>query len=300
MAFWIFVFLHRRRNRWHLLHSLWKVIRLCPHYYTYACAVGRQGRKGKHIPENNETKLLLYRTVPVARESSPSEEVRVFYLGFFMGDFRLDRQDPPSANSVGNPPLFAQPYHTDARLGCGMLSRDFADPVVRPPHFPPYILFAPDFFRPPAFAPVPSSNCNPPINVYDRQATWWALKDNRPPEPGMVNLSPRVWQAWVVSLIAGSVLLLKQDMWTYTGCVWGTVACVFEWSYCCPAAAVGLAGLSLHRVCIQSRTFFSANFRSRFRSRHTLYLILDRLSPTPAHHFFVWAIRESFASGLSP
>ncbi|CAM9423153.1 unnamed protein product, partial [Hapterophycus canaliculatus] len=48
---------------------------------------------------------------------------------------------------------------------------------------------------------------------------WWALRDYPPPGPGMVRLCPRLWQAWVVGLVAGSVLLLDRDVSVYAGFV---------------------------------------------------------------------------------
>lgn len=46
---------------------------------------------------------------------------------------------------------------------------------------------------------------------------WWAMRDYPPPSPTMVRVCPRLWQAWIVGLIAGSVLLLENDVWVYAG-----------------------------------------------------------------------------------
>ncbi|CAB1112035.1 unnamed protein product [Ectocarpus sp. CCAP 1310/34] len=48
---------------------------------------------------------------------------------------------------------------------------------------------------------------------------WWALRDYPPPDPGTARLCPRLWQAWVAGLIAGSMFLLEFDIWVYVGFV---------------------------------------------------------------------------------
>ncbi|CAM9988100.1 unnamed protein product [Ascophyllum nodosum] len=46
---------------------------------------------------------------------------------------------------------------------------------------------------------------------------WWVIRDNRPPKPWLRRLAPHLWLAWVVGLIAGSVLLLDRDVLVYVG-----------------------------------------------------------------------------------
>lgn len=74
--------------------------------------------------------------------------------------------------------------------------------------------------------------------------SWWALRDNPPPSPRMARLCPRLWQAWVVGLVAGCVLLLGQDIWIYAGWVSACVCvacrrrrCHTRAPVCCTACA---------------------------------------------------------------
>lgn len=50
-------------------------------------------------------------------------------------------------------------------------------------------------------------------------ARWWALLQHSPPSTALGRFCPLLWQAWVVGLVASSILLLDASVWLYVGCV---------------------------------------------------------------------------------
>lgn len=69
-------------------------------------------------------------------------------------------------------------------------------------------------------APVMRTTYEPSRAKKSTLQSWWALRDYPPPSPGMVRLCPRLWEAWVISLIAGSYLLLDIHVLAYVGYVY--------------------------------------------------------------------------------
>ncbi|CAM9250381.1 unnamed protein product, partial [Sphacelaria rigidula] len=48
---------------------------------------------------------------------------------------------------------------------------------------------------------------------------WWALLQHSPPSTALGRFCPLLWQAWVVGLVASSILLLDASVWLYVGVI---------------------------------------------------------------------------------